>query len=190
MGGTSYDLCLIRGGRPEIKMDWNWRHRYCIGIPMVDIPSVGAGGGSCVGGRRCPPCGPAVGRLRAGRCELWPGWHRAHRTDADLCWAGSTRRGSPVADAARPEARPPRSLAWAPTASRAEAAAAATGDWSTPTTDAIRRVLSLAGADRAGSTSSPSAAWEACTPPHRLRLWGCAGCSCRAPLPACPAWAC
>ena len=46
MGGTSYDVCLIRDGRPEIKMDWNWRHRYCIGIPMVDIPSVGAGGGS------------------------------------------------------------------------------------------------------------------------------------------------
>jgi N-methylhydantoinase A len=46
MGGTSYDVCLIRGGRPEIKMDWNWRHRYCLAIPMVDIPSVGAGGGS------------------------------------------------------------------------------------------------------------------------------------------------
>jgi N-methylhydantoinase A len=46
MGGTSYDVCLIRDGRPEIKMEWNWRHRYCIGIPMVDIPSVGAGGGS------------------------------------------------------------------------------------------------------------------------------------------------
>jgi N-methylhydantoinase A len=46
MGGTSYDVCLIRGGRPDVKMDWNWRHRYCIGIPMVDIPSIGAGGGS------------------------------------------------------------------------------------------------------------------------------------------------
>ena len=46
MGGTSYDVCLIRDGRPDVKMDWNWRHRYCIGIPMVDIPSVGAGGGS------------------------------------------------------------------------------------------------------------------------------------------------
>ena len=41
MGGTSYDVCLIRDGRPEIKMDWNWFQRYCIGIPMVDIPSVG-----------------------------------------------------------------------------------------------------------------------------------------------------
>jgi N-methylhydantoinase A len=48
MGGTSYDLCLIRDGRPDIKMDWNWFHRYCIGIPMIDIPSVGAGGGSIV----------------------------------------------------------------------------------------------------------------------------------------------
>ena len=46
MGGTSYDVCLIRNGKPEIKMDWNWFHRYCIGLPMIDIPSVGAGGGS------------------------------------------------------------------------------------------------------------------------------------------------
>lgn len=46
MGGTSYDLCLIREGQPVTKMDWNWRHRYCIGIPMIDIPSIGAGGGS------------------------------------------------------------------------------------------------------------------------------------------------
>jgi N-methylhydantoinase A len=46
MGGTSYDLCLVRGGQPEIKTDWNWRYRYYIGMPMVDAQSVGAGGGS------------------------------------------------------------------------------------------------------------------------------------------------
>jgi N-methylhydantoinase A len=46
MGGTSYDLCLVRHGRPEIKTDWNWRYRYYIGLPMVDVQSVGAGGGS------------------------------------------------------------------------------------------------------------------------------------------------
>ncbi len=46
MGGTSYDICLIRGGRPEIKSGWNWHHRYVIGLPMVDIHSIGAGGGS------------------------------------------------------------------------------------------------------------------------------------------------
>src|SRR4029077_812656 len=27
MGGTSFDVCLVRGGRPEIKTDWNWRYR-------------------------------------------------------------------------------------------------------------------------------------------------------------------
>jgi N-methylhydantoinase A len=46
MGGTSFDVCLVRGGRPEIKTDWNWRYRYYIGLPMVDVQSVGAGGGS------------------------------------------------------------------------------------------------------------------------------------------------
>ncbi len=46
MGGTSFDICLVRHGRPEIKTDWNWRYRYYIGLPMVDVQSVGAGGGS------------------------------------------------------------------------------------------------------------------------------------------------
>jgi N-methylhydantoinase A len=46
MGGTSFDVCLVRHGQPEIKTDWNWRYRYYIGMPMVDVQSVGAGGGS------------------------------------------------------------------------------------------------------------------------------------------------
>ncbi len=46
MGGTSFDICLVRDGHPEIKTDWNWRYRYYIGLPMVDVQSVGAGGGS------------------------------------------------------------------------------------------------------------------------------------------------
>src|SRR5205807_5975415 len=46
MGGTSYDVCLVRNGQPEVKTDWNWRYRYYIGLPMVDVQSVGAGGGS------------------------------------------------------------------------------------------------------------------------------------------------
>lgn len=47
MGGTSTDVCLVTGGRPEItteaKID-----RLPIKIPMLDIVSVGAGGGSVV----------------------------------------------------------------------------------------------------------------------------------------------
>ena len=46
MGGTSFDICLVRGGEPEISTDWNWRYRYYIGMPMVDVQCVGAGGGS------------------------------------------------------------------------------------------------------------------------------------------------
>lgn len=46
MGGTSYDVCLVRNGVPEIKTDWNWRYRYYIALPMVDVQSIGAGGGS------------------------------------------------------------------------------------------------------------------------------------------------
>jgi N-methylhydantoinase A len=46
MGGTSYDVGLIRGGAPEVKSGWNWHHRYLVGLPMVDVQSIGAGGGS------------------------------------------------------------------------------------------------------------------------------------------------
>jgi N-methylhydantoinase A len=46
MGGTSYDVCLVRNGAPDVKAGWNWHHRYLIGLPMVDVQSVGAGGGS------------------------------------------------------------------------------------------------------------------------------------------------
>jgi N-methylhydantoinase A len=46
MGGTSYDVCLVAQGQPAVSTDWNWRHRYYVNLPMVDIHSVGAGGGS------------------------------------------------------------------------------------------------------------------------------------------------
>lgn len=46
MGGTSYDVCLVEKSAPAVATDWNWRHRYYLNLPMVDIHSVGAGGGS------------------------------------------------------------------------------------------------------------------------------------------------
>ncbi len=46
MGGTSYDVCLVRDGAPAVTTDWNWRHRYYLNLAMVDIHSVGAGCGS------------------------------------------------------------------------------------------------------------------------------------------------
>lgn len=46
MGGTSYDVCLVRGAEAEIKSGWNWHHRYLVALPMVQVHSIGAGGGS------------------------------------------------------------------------------------------------------------------------------------------------
>ncbi|MFE4667018.1 hydantoinase/oxoprolinase family protein [Streptomyces sp. NPDC056716] len=45
MGGTSYDVCLIHDGRPEVGVD-NWISRYRVAVPLVDIHTIGAGGGS------------------------------------------------------------------------------------------------------------------------------------------------
>src|SRR5438067_5602688 len=70
MGGTSYDVCLVRGGAPEVKAGWNWHHRYLIGLPMVDVQSVGAGGGSIARGVSGPlEVGPeGAGAVRGPGC--------------------------------------------------------------------------------------------------------------------------
>src|SRR5258706_12818446 len=61
MGGTSYEACLVRGGQPAIRSFWNWQHRYLVGLPMIEMHSVGAGGGSIAsvqaGARRGGPGG-------------------------------------------------------------------------------------------------------------------------------------
>jgi N-methylhydantoinase A len=85
MGGTSYDLCLVRGGAPEIKTDWNWRYRYYIGMPMVDVQSVGAGGGS-------------IARVRQGALLVGP--ESAGSTPGPVCYGrGGTRPTVTDADA-------------------------------------------------------------------------------------------
>lgn len=45
MGGTSYDVCLVRKCRPQITTDTRFE-RYRIALPMMDIHNIGAGGGS------------------------------------------------------------------------------------------------------------------------------------------------
>ncbi len=85
MGGTSYDLCLVRGGQPEIKTEWNWRYRYYIGMPMVDAQSVGAGGGS-------------IARVRQGALLVGP--ESAGSTPGPVCYGrGGTHPTVTDADA-------------------------------------------------------------------------------------------
>jgi N-methylhydantoinase A len=45
MGGTSFDACLIDHGRPDVKGTTDV-HRYRLAAPMVNINTIGAGGGS------------------------------------------------------------------------------------------------------------------------------------------------
>ncbi len=59
MGGTSYDVSVVRGGLAEVKAGWNWHHRYLVALPMIEVYSVGAGGGS-------------VAQVRAGSLQVGP----------------------------------------------------------------------------------------------------------------------
>jgi N-methylhydantoinase A len=45
MGGTSCDVCLVRDGKPDVVKGVDV-HRYRLGVPMIDVNAVGAGGGS------------------------------------------------------------------------------------------------------------------------------------------------
>ncbi len=84
MGGTSYDVCLVRSGQPEISTDWNWRHRYYIGLPMVDIQMVGAGGGSIARvSQGALLVGPESAGSLPGPACYGRGGERATVTDAD-----------------------------------------------------------------------------------------------------------
>jgi N-methylhydantoinase A len=46
MGGTSYDVSVVRNGQAPAQPGWNWHHRYVVGLPMVSVETLGAGGGS------------------------------------------------------------------------------------------------------------------------------------------------
>lgn len=46
MGGTSYDVSVVKNGVAPAEPGWNWHHRYLVGLPMVSVVTVGAGGGS------------------------------------------------------------------------------------------------------------------------------------------------
>ena len=46
MGGTSYDISVVLNGVAPAEARWNLHHRYVVGIPMVKVETLGAGGGS------------------------------------------------------------------------------------------------------------------------------------------------
>lgn len=46
MGGTSYDMSVVQNGAAPAEAGWNMHHRYLVGVPMVQVETLGAGGGS------------------------------------------------------------------------------------------------------------------------------------------------
>ena len=46
MGGTSYDVSVVMGGQAPANAGWNWHHRYLVAVPMIQVETLGAGGGS------------------------------------------------------------------------------------------------------------------------------------------------
>lgn len=58
MGGTSYDMSVVLGGEAPAVAGWNMHHRNLVGVPMVQVETLGAGGGSI--------CHVSNGELRVG----------------------------------------------------------------------------------------------------------------------------
>ena len=151
MGGTSYDMCLVRGGRPEVKTEWNWRHRYLIQLPMVDVQAVGAGGGSVarVVGDRIVVGPQSAGAIPGPACYGLGGTEPTV-TDADVLLGridpsrfAAGRRTLDIESATKALTRLGEPLGL----SAEQAAAAVVDIIDAYMTDAVRRVLSLAGAD-------------------------------------------
>ncbi|MEO6718598.1 MAG: hydantoinase/oxoprolinase family protein [Novosphingobium sp.] len=46
MGGTSYDISVVQNGTAPAEAGWSMHHRYLIGVPMIKVETLGAGGGS------------------------------------------------------------------------------------------------------------------------------------------------
>jgi len=60
MGGTSYDISMVIDGAAPAVAGWNMHHRYLVGVPMIQVETLGAGGGSiCRANRGELEVGPA-----------------------------------------------------------------------------------------------------------------------------------
>ncbi|MEE3327401.1 MAG: hydantoinase/oxoprolinase family protein, partial [Myxococcota bacterium] len=85
MGGTSYDVSVVTGGRSPAEPGWNWHHRYLVAVPMVQVETLGAGGGSiCQVGKGGLEVGPQSAGADPGPICYGGGGDRVTVTDANL----------------------------------------------------------------------------------------------------------
>jgi N-methylhydantoinase A/oxoprolinase/acetone carboxylase beta subunit len=85
MGGTSNDVALVRGGRPLLAAE-GWIGPYPVRTPMVDVSTIGAGGGSIawIDGARGLHVGPRSAGADPGPACYGRGGDAATVTDASL----------------------------------------------------------------------------------------------------------
>jgi N-methylhydantoinase A/oxoprolinase/acetone carboxylase beta subunit len=85
MGGTSCDVCLVRDGKPDVVKGVDV-HRYRLGVPMIDVNAVGAGGGSIaqVDGGGMLQVGPQSAGANPGPACYGRGGTEATVTDANV----------------------------------------------------------------------------------------------------------
>ena len=77
MGGTSYDISMVLDGAAPAVAGWNIHHGYLVGVPMVQVETLGAGGGS-------------ICHVNQGALEVGPAW--AGSEPGPICYGrGGTR---------------------------------------------------------------------------------------------------
>ncbi len=85
MGGTSYDMSMVIDGDAPAEVGWNMHHRYLIGVPMVKVETLGAGGGSiCHADNGALEVGPASAGSEPGPICYGRGGTQPTITDALL----------------------------------------------------------------------------------------------------------
>ncbi len=85
MGGTSYDIATVIGGKAPADAGWNWHHRYLVAVPMIQVETLGAGGGSiCQVRHGVLEVGPESAGAEPGPIAYGRGGERPTITDAIL----------------------------------------------------------------------------------------------------------
>ncbi len=77
MGGTSYDVSVVKNGIAPAEPGWNWHHRYLVGLPMVSVETLGAGGGS-------------IASVKSGILQVGP--ESAGSTPGPVCYGNGGKR--------------------------------------------------------------------------------------------------
>jgi N-methylhydantoinase A len=95
MGGTSFDVSVIRNGVAPAEASWNWHHRWLVALPMVSVETLGAGGGSIAQVRSgMLQAGPESAAASPGPVCYGLGGDRPTVTDANLLMGFLSAEGS------------------------------------------------------------------------------------------------